>query len=58
MEELRSFFSGTAGSLAFNGTKIKKRYKTLIKIQKNITKELVSKTLIKAVQLFREITPI
>src|SRR5210317_252574 len=31
MEELRSFFSGTAGSLAFNGTKIKKRYKTLIK---------------------------
>jgi len=31
MEELRSFFSGSAGSLAFNGTKIKKRYKSLIK---------------------------
>jgi hypothetical protein len=30
-EELRKFFSGTAGSLAFNGTKIKKRYTQLIK---------------------------
>ena len=31
MEELRSFFKGSAGSLAFNGTKIKKRYTQLIK---------------------------
>ena len=31
MEELRSFFRGSAGSLAFNGTKIRKRYTQLIK---------------------------